>query len=147
MNEKELQLVREQISDTVSKAFDENFQKKFEPMVGTIAAEKARSVVESMKLDRHFYGKDISGLTEKQKKDFVIVAQAVAGKFAVDTKANEAIIEEQDNRDVYKRQGTASTSEDRSGNGNKVLFVSTLKTAQAIAKRNTCLCLLYTSPK
>lgn len=33
--------------------------------------------------------------------------------------------------------GTASTSEDRSGNGNKVLFVSTLKTAQAKAQRNT----------
>jgi HK97 family phage major capsid protein len=101
MNEKELQLVKTEINATVAAAFDDNFQKKLEPMIGTIAAEKAKNIIDSMKMERHFYGKDISGLTEKQKKDFVIVAQAVAGKFAVDTKANEAIIEEQDNRGGY----------------------------------------------
>lgn len=101
MNEKELALIKDQINQTVSAAFDEGFQKKLEPMIGTIAAEKARSIIESMKMDRHIFGKDISGLSEKQKKDFVAVAQASAGMTGVNLKANEALIEEQDNRGGY----------------------------------------------
>lgn len=101
MNEKELALIKEQISETVNKSFDENFAKKLEPMIGSIATEKARAIIDSMKLDRHIFGKDISGLSEKQKKDFVKVAQAISGMSGVDLKANEALIEEQDNRGGY----------------------------------------------
>lgn len=101
MNEKDIAKIQEQISETVNKAFDEGFQKKLEPMIGTIAAEKARAIVESMKSERFMLGKDISGLSEKQKKDFVKVAQAIAGMSNVDLKANEALIVEQDNRGGY----------------------------------------------
>lgn len=97
MNEAQLKELRIAIDSTIDKAFAE----KLTPLMGDIATEKAKSIIESMKLDRHVFGKDISGLTEKQKKDFVKVAQAVAGKFALDTKANEALIEEQDNRGGY----------------------------------------------
>ena len=45
----------------------------------------------------------MTGLSEKMKKDFVTVAQAaIKGmSFNIDTKANEALIEEQDNRGGY----------------------------------------------
>ncbi len=73
---------KEQIAElnlVLEKSLDEVLAKKLEPMIGSIATEKARAVVESMKLDRHMYGKDITGLTEKQKKDdynFHIVYQS-----------------------------------------------------------------------
>lgn len=98
MNETEIA----KIKSVIDSAIDESFQKKLAPMIGEVASEKARQVVEGMKIDRHFFGKDISGLTEKQKKDFVKVAQAAAGKISgADLKANEALIEEQDNRGGY----------------------------------------------
>lgn len=104
MNETELAKIKEQINQAVASSLDEGFQKKLEPMIGVIAAEKARAAVESMKMDRHVFGKDISGLSEKQKKDFVAVAHHVASKMPMDAatiKANEALIEEQDNRGGY----------------------------------------------
>lgn len=100
MDEKQKELLRKTIDDSI----DESFQKKLAPMVGDIATEKARAIVESMKLERHLYSKDITGLTEKQKIDFVKVAQHVATKAPMDNvtiKANEALIEEQDNRGGY----------------------------------------------
>lgn len=104
MNETEIAKIKEQIESTVNAAFDANFQKKLEPMIGAIASEKARAVVDAMKMDRYMLGKDISGLSEKQKKDFVAVARHVASKAPMDVatiKANEALIEEQDNRGGY----------------------------------------------
>ncbi len=95
---------KEQLAEfqtSIEKSIEDTFVKKLEPMMGQIATEKAKAVVESMKMDRHIFGKDITGLSEKQKKDFVQVAQAVAGKGSIDTKANEALIEEQDNRGGY----------------------------------------------
>lgn len=89
------------LMESISAAIDKTFEEKLTPLMGQIATEKAKAVVESMKTDRFVYGRDISNLTEKQKKDFVKVAQAVAGKFQIDAKANEAIIEEQDNRGGY----------------------------------------------
>ncbi len=102
MEQKDFEKVKEQITETVGKAFDENFQKKLEPMIGEIAAKKSREIVESMKMDRFMYGKDISLLSEKQKKDFIKVAQAAAMQISgAELKANEALIEEQDNRGGY----------------------------------------------
>lgn len=98
MNQTEL----DRIKSTIDSAIDESFQKKLEPMIGDVAAKKAREVVDSMKMDRFTYGKDISMLSTKQKTDFVKVAQAAAGQISgMDLKANEALIEEQDNRGGY----------------------------------------------
>lgn len=88
------------MKEVIDQGINESLEKRLSPMVGDIAAQKAREVVESMKADRYFYGRDITGLTEKQKKDFVKVAQATVG-MGVDLKANEALIEEQDNRGGY----------------------------------------------
>lgn len=97
MNEKEL----EKIKSTIDQAIDESFQKKLEPMIGDVAAKKAREIVDSMKMQQYMFGKDISMLSAKQKKDFVHVVQATVGMTGVDLKANEALIEEQDNRGGY----------------------------------------------
>lgn len=83
-------------------AFDEVMKEKLVPAIGEIAAETARSTVEKMRSERAKFGKDRTGLSEKVKKDFVSIARAVAlRRFDVDTKANEALIEEQDNRGGY----------------------------------------------
>lgn len=86
-------------------SFDEYFSKRLEPMMGEIATEKAKAVVAALKKDRYLNeGKDITGLSEKQKLDLVAVARHVASKSpmdAVSIKANEALIEEQDNRGGY----------------------------------------------
>ncbi len=92
-----------EIKAVINLAFDEAFSQKLAPMVTEVAAKTAKGIVESMKMDRHMFGKDISQLSEKQKIDFVKVAQAAANKISTfaEIKANEALIEEQDNRGGY----------------------------------------------
>lgn len=102
MEQKEIDKLKGEIAKTVEDAFDKSFETKLAPMVGEIAAKKAREIVDSMKMERYMFGKDISLLSEKQKKDFVKVAQAAAMQIVgADLKANEALIEEQDNRGGY----------------------------------------------
>lgn len=87
----------------VKSIIDDALETKAKGIIGETAAAEVRSVVEKMRLDRALFGEDITGLSEKIKKDFVNVVQASAfpGKVSVDTKANEALIEEQDNRGGY----------------------------------------------
>jgi HK97 family phage major capsid protein len=83
-------------------AFDEVMKEKLVPMIGAEVAASVQETVAKLKLQRQTFGKDMTGLSDKAKKDFAVVAQAVLrGKFNVDTKANEALIEEQDNRGGY----------------------------------------------
>jgi HK97 family phage major capsid protein len=83
-------------------AFSDVLQEKLAPMIGAEVASSVAKMVESLRLQRQVYGKDITGLSTKTKTDFVKVAQAtLRGKFDIDTKANEALIEEQDNRGGY----------------------------------------------
>lgn len=94
MNQKE-------IDDMVLAAFNTVAKEQLAPVIGEVAAETARQTVEKMAADRRKFGKDRTGLSEKQKKDFVEVAKAAVTGFAIDTKANEALIGEQDNRGGY----------------------------------------------
>ena len=83
-------------------AFDEVMKEKLVPIIGQEVATSVAKTVENLKLQREATGKDITGLSEKAKKDFVNVAKAAVFKdFQIDTKANEALIEEQDNRGGY----------------------------------------------
>ena len=66
-----------------------------------MAAAEVKSIVERMRMEKAIFGQDRTGLSDKQKKDFAEVIQAVALKMNIDTKANEALIEEQDNRGGY----------------------------------------------
>lgn len=94
MNEKELK----QLEEGISKSIDTVLEKKLSPMVGEIAAKKAKEIVEQMRVERALFGKDRTGLAESQKKDFCTAVRDIAFGTSIDTKANEALIEEQDNR-------------------------------------------------
>ncbi len=83
---------------------DELFVKKLEPMIGEKAASKAKEIVDAMHAQRAIFNKDISGLNEKQKKGLCEMAWSIAARTPLDAsraKANEALIEEQDNRGGY----------------------------------------------
>jgi HK97 family phage major capsid protein len=105
------------VADTVSKTFNDAFEKSLSNME-EVSKKTARQVVEAMLVERAVKGTDITGLTGEQKKDFS--AQVIAafrdkrgdafrvlesrkgGMIdGVMTKANEALIEEQDNRGGY----------------------------------------------
>ncbi|HEX3861293.1 MAG TPA: phage major capsid protein [Stellaceae bacterium] len=83
-------------------AFDEVMKEKLVPMIGAEVATQVQKTVETLRIQREVYGKDMTGLSEKAKKDFAEVAKMAArGMFNAETKANEALIEEQDNRGGY----------------------------------------------
>src|SRR4029077_8747687 len=84
-------------------AFDEVMKEKLVPIIGQETAFQVKQIVEKLQLQRSMTGgKDITGLTEKAKKDFANLVKATVFKdFSIDTKANEALIEEQDNRGGY----------------------------------------------
>ncbi len=83
-------------------AFDEVLKEKLAPMIGAEVAASVQKTVATLRLQRDTTGKDMTGLSEKMKKDYVeVVKAAVIKDFKIDTKANEALIEEQDNRGGY----------------------------------------------
>jgi HK97 family phage major capsid protein len=92
------------VSDTVSKTFNDAFEKQLGTME-EVSKKTARQVVEAMLVERAVKGTDLTGLTSEQKKDFAAqVISAFKGhesKAVRVTKANEALIEEQDNRGGY----------------------------------------------
>lgn len=95
-------MTEEELKKIAVDAFDEVMTKKLEPMIGDISSAKAREIVEGLRQERYVFGKDITLLDQKTKMDFVEVARAVGSrKFMIDTKANEALIEEQDSRGGY----------------------------------------------
>ena len=98
---KEITVSEEQLKKTLGETMDEVLGEKLTSMVGAQVSANVKSIVEKMRIDSVVSGKDITGLTEKQKKDFVSVVKAAAFKEGIETKANEALIEQQDNRGGY----------------------------------------------
>ena len=97
-----MELTKEVVKDWVTSAFDDAMTEKLTPFIGAEVAASVQKTVDSLRTQRQVLGKDMTGLTESVKKDFVKVAySALRGQFNVDTKANEALIEEQDNRGGY----------------------------------------------
>src|SRR5882724_6175620 len=90
-----------QLKEALGGAMDEALQTKLAPVVGDMVAKETRNIVEKLRLQRALSGEDITGLSEKTKMDFVEVAKAAAKMDGVSLKANEALIEEQDNRGGY----------------------------------------------
>jgi len=89
--------------DAALAAFDGVMQEKLLPIIDERSIAAAQKIVQEMRTERAMFGKDRTGLSEKTKKDFVEVAKAALsrGMVQIDTKANEALIEEQDNRGGY----------------------------------------------
>jgi HK97 family phage major capsid protein len=106
------------VSETVSSGFNDFMEKSLIPKMEEISVKNARTEVERMTVERSIFGSDRTGLTSEQKKDFA--AQIIASYrgdrrgsmriletktgSTIDglvTKANEALIEDQDNRGGY----------------------------------------------
>jgi len=83
-------------------AFDEVMKEKLIPIIGEQTTFAVKQIVDKMQLQQRELGRDMTLLSKKQKMDFVDIVKATVFKdFAIDTKANEALIEEQDNRGGY----------------------------------------------
>jgi HK97 family phage major capsid protein len=83
-------------------AFNEVMKEQLVPMIGAETALQVKAIVDKLDLQRKTHGHDMTGLTKKMKTDFVEIVKATVFKdFTIDTKANEALIEEQDNRGGY----------------------------------------------
>jgi HK97 family phage major capsid protein len=95
----------EQIQTSVSKTLNDFMEKTLVEKIDEVSAKNARKVVEAMLVERSIRGLDRTGLTTDQKKDFAAqVISAYKGhesKAIRVTKANEALITEQDNRGGY----------------------------------------------
>jgi len=93
------------VSETVAKNFNDIMEKSLSNME-EISKKTARQVVEAMLVERAIKGTDMTGLTDDMKKDFAgQVIEAFKGHeskaIRVTMKANEPLIEEQDNRGGY----------------------------------------------
>lgn len=86
--------------DAALAAFDEAMQTKLVPMIGEEVASQVQKTVSELRLERQMYGKDRTGLDAKSKILFADTVRSAVG-FDVHEKANEALIEEQDNRGGY----------------------------------------------
>lgn len=91
------QKIAEHIDKSVPKLFDEVMEAKLRDVVGPMVSAETRKIVDQMRLDKALYGQDRTGLTDEQKLDFAKNVKAVA-QGIYRAKANEELIEEQDNR-------------------------------------------------
>jgi HK97 family phage major capsid protein len=83
-------------------AFDEVMKEKLIPIIGEQTTFAVKQIVDKMNEQRQKLGRDMTLLSDKTKKDFANLVKATVFKdFSIDTKANEALIEEQDNRGGY----------------------------------------------
>jgi len=94
MDQKALELIKAQIVTAV----DEVMEKRLGDAVSPIVAAEVRSIVNELQLEKTLLGKDKTGLNTEQKSLFVDTVKAAAG---FKTKANEALITEQDSRGGY----------------------------------------------
>jgi HK97 family phage major capsid protein len=81
-------------------AFDEVMKEKLVPIIGQEVAAETGKIVAELRAERAKFGFDRTGLDTKQKDLFVDTVRKAIG-FPTREKANEALIEEQDNRGGY----------------------------------------------
>ncbi len=97
MNEQQLK----QLEEKLAKAFDSVMEEKLKNVLSPMVAAETKSIVEKMRLERALFGQDRSGLTDDTKIAFAKAVKAAAFGDRIDTKANEALIGDQDNRGGY----------------------------------------------
>jgi len=95
-----MEVTEEQIKTLAAEVIDGIMGDKVAKTIGTEVASAVKSQVEKMRFERAAFGRDVSGLNEKQKLDLCEAAKSIAWNRAV-TKSNEALIEQQDNRGGY----------------------------------------------
>ena len=90
---------QKQLEDKLTKAFDVVMEEKLKNVVSPIVASETKKIVEQLRIERALFGHDRTGLTEEVKLEFAKGVKAIA--FGQHMKANEALIEDQDNRGGY----------------------------------------------
>lgn len=92
--------VVKQITDKLESVIDSVLEKRLSDAINPIVAQETRKIVDQLRLERALYGRDRSGLSDEQKIEFAkqVRSAPLAG---ISTKANEALIEEQDSRGGY----------------------------------------------
>jgi len=112
MEQKFLDTIVEKVSESNTKTLNDFMEKEILPKVDEQTAKTARLIVDRMFAERSVRGRDISGLEDAQKKTFAEQVQAVfrgnrnaslrvREMEGFSAKANEALVEEQDNRGGY----------------------------------------------
>ena len=103
MNDTELKKLAEMLSESSFTML----QEKLVPVIGEVAAAKSREIVQQMIAQKAVYGHDMTNLSPKMKKDFVRACSFIANdlpeslRAEITTKANEALVVDQDNRGGY----------------------------------------------
>jgi HK97 family phage major capsid protein len=100
----ETEKILKSVEETVKTGFNDFMEKSLVPTMEEISVKNARKVVEMALIERSVKGRDITGLDTEQKIAFAKQVQAVFRgnkEGALRMKANEALIEEQDNRGGY----------------------------------------------
>jgi HK97 family phage major capsid protein len=95
MNKETLDQIKSMLGETVESVMEAKLAEAVSPMV----ASQVKSIVDGLKMERAMFGKDKTGLSDEEKSMFVNTVK-VAAKIGK-TKANEALIEETDNRGGY----------------------------------------------
>lgn len=86
------------LEERLPKVFDTLMEEKLKPFVGQEVATNVKRIVGELRLERALHGIDRTGLDDEKKVEFAKTVQKIA--FG-NTKANEALISEQDNRGGY----------------------------------------------
>ena len=89
----------EEVQAAFKSVVDEAMEKNLPEIVGKEVAFQTSKIVETMKLQKALTGSDMSGLTDAKKLAFAETIKAMS--FGQTVKANEALIEESDNRGGY----------------------------------------------
>lgn len=88
-----------ELTEKLTEAFDPIMEEKLKQVLGPMVTSNVKNIVEGMRVERALYGHDRSGLTEDAKIEFAKSVKSLI--FNGHAKANEALIEEQDNRGGY----------------------------------------------
>jgi len=105
VDQKFLDTIVDEVSKSNVKTLNEFMEKELLPKVDEQTSKTARLLVDRMFAERNVRGRDVTGLDDEQKMSFAKQIQAAyrghESKAIRVTKANEALIEEQDNRGGY----------------------------------------------
>lgn len=97
MNEEMIKMLETKLPNIV----DSVMENRLKAVVGEIEANATKKIVEQLRAEKAVFGYDRTGLSDGQKTAFVEVIKAAAFGGQINTKANEALIEEQDSRGGY----------------------------------------------
>lgn len=86
-----------ELQDNLVTAFDSAMTEKLKTTLGPMVTNQVKTIVDQLRVEKALFGQDRTGLTDEQKMAFAKGVKALV----LGTKANEALIPEQDGRGGY----------------------------------------------